>query len=379
MSDQSRTQLSDERPATESARSIRAKIVSIGANLFRWSIWAIVLVFAVWALGATWWLPFFPAWLQIFATLSLAVWYGWLIWHALTDVNPLVHRALIAATACFILLVTLLAQPSLDRDWAADQSRLPDVSIVDDVVEIGNYRHSQYRSESDFDVRWSTKSFELDRIQRVWFLVQRFAPTDGLAHVFLSFELASTNQQPADYICLSIEIRREVGESYGPIKGLYRVYEIIHVFGDERDLIGVRTVHRPNDRVYLFPLNATPSQAQQLFQRFADRTSKLAKSPEFYHTLLNNCANGLTRQTYQMTQQPINWLDPRIVLPGFSAQFAHELQLIGEPQSDETFELLEQRCRIDQHARVIGITASFSQDIRAHMKFQRQPDTDLPR
>lgn len=105
-----------------------------------------------------------------------------------------------------------------------------------------------------------------------------------------------------------------VGETYSPIKGIYRNDELTHVIGDKRDLIGVRTFHRPDDRVWLYELNATPQHVQTLFLGFAARIKKLESAPEFYHTFLNNCANGITRQTYEITDEPINWLDPRIVL-----------------------------------------------------------------
>ena len=65
------------------------------------------------------------------------------------------------------------------------------------------------------------------------------------------------------------------------------------MIGDERDLIGVRTVMRPEDRIFMYPVNATPEQVQRLFCNIADQTNELAEQPEFYHTVLNNCMNGI--------------------------------------------------------------------------------------
>ena len=113
----------------------------------------------------------------------------------------------------------------------------------------------------------------------------------------------------------------------------------------------------------MYRLNATPQQVQQLFLRFAQRIKDLESDPEFYHSFLNNCANGITRQTYELTPEPINWLDPRIVLPGFSDQFAFEIGLIGDADN-QSFEEIKQDARIDVRAREVGITEDFSVQIR---------------
>ena len=270
----------------------------------------------------------------------------------------------IATSVLAVYLLTLFIQPSNDRNWAADQSRVASVKIEDGTVTINNFRNFHYRSKSDFDPLFETRTFHLNDLDSVSLIVQKFTPSEGLAHVMLSFgvdsELPKRESKP---FCISVEVRREQGESFGPIKGLYRNYELTHVIGDERDLIGLRTVHRPYDRVWLYRLNATPQQVQQLFLGFADRIKTLESYPEFYHTLLNNCANGITRQTYELTPEPINWLDPRIVLPGFSDQFAFESGLIGNAR-DQTFAQIKRNARIDMRARESGITEDFSENIR---------------
>ena len=324
-------------------------------------VWASVIVFLLWATGAIAYLHYLPWWLR---GIALLVWCAGIVWSAWKINNAIRWRALMGIFIVAAYLATLPIQPRNDRVWAADQSQPTRVVINDDDVKIENFRNFKYRSETDYDEHWLTKEFSLNQIQSVWLIVQRFTSTDGVAHIFLSFELATAEEQPSKYFSLSIEIHREVGETFGPIKGLYRNYEITHVIGDERDLIGVRTVHRPDDRVYLYRLNATPEQSRELFRRFADRIAGLYKHPEFYHTLLNNCANGITRQTYDRTETPIRWMDYRIILPGYAADYAFANGLIGNPASDQTFEELQQRSRIDQKARAAGITDSFSQDIR---------------
>jgi len=333
---------------------------------FQSLIWISVLFFFLWAAGAIYYLPWLPDWMRLPCCVAYVGGFSFWIWKSNRRNTT---RSILAGSILAVYLLTLLIRPSNDRNWADDQARVASVEINDGAVTINNFRNFHYRTATDFDPIFETRKFPLKDLDSVSLILQNFTPSEGLAHVMLSFGVGSEAmdrelpQQQREYFCLSVEVRREKGETYGPLKGVYRNYELTHVIGDERDLIGVRTVHRSDDRVWLYRLNATPQQVQQLFIRFTDRINGLESAPEFYHTLLNNCANGITRQTYELTAEPINWLDPRIVLPGFSDQFAFENGLIENPQN-ETFEQLKLSSRIDLRARVSGITRDFSADIR---------------
>jgi len=260
-----------------------------------------------------------------------------------------------------VWLVSLLQQPTHDREWAADQDVLSTIAIDGDDVTIKQFRHNEYRSDSDYDVSRSDFQFKLSRLNKVWFIVQRFTPKEGLAHVFLSFEVDSNDGEPRHF-SLSVEIRRETDEFFSPTQGLYRRYELNYVFGDERDLIGVRTVMRPDDRVFMYPVNATPDQIQTAFRSIADRTNQIHERPEFYHTLLNNCMNGILRHTVELTPEEISWFDPSIIMPGYSDRFAYNKRIIGS--ADQSFEELKRASRIDGRAREHGIRDGFSKAIR---------------
>ena len=342
-------------------KRILGKLTTIGLMVGNSLIWVCVFLFFLWAIGAIYFLLFLPGWLRVPLAVGYAIVVPICVWQS---GNRSVARAWIAVSILAIYAATLLIRPSNDRVWAPDQSEVADVLIDSGIVTIDHFRNCQYRSESDYDVQFQTKQFPLSRIESVWFIVQRFTTGEGLAHVFLSFGLEPDAENAREYFSVSVEIRREQDETYSPTKGLFRNYEVTHVIGDERDLIGVRTVYRPDDRVYLYRVNATPAQAQQLFSEFADRIQKLQASPQFYHTLLNNCANGITGLTYELTPEPINWLDSRIVLPGHAGQFAWESGLVGDRASGQTFEQLEALSRIDERARKVGITDTFSEDIR---------------
>lgn len=318
--------------------------------------WVATIVMAFWALGAVWFrFPFSLG--PIFAScglVALIILYG-------TLQKKTLWLAYVAGAVTSIWLVLQLQQPSHDRIWADDQSELSRVYFDEDQVTITNFRHSEYRSESDFDVHRSDFTFDLTQLDQVWFLVQHFTPQEGLAHVMLAFEVKPP-AGPPEHFAISVEIRRELDEAYSPIAGLYREYELNYVFGDERDLIGVRTVMRPDDRVFMYPVNATPDQVQRLFNSISKRANQIGRRPEFYHTVLNNCMNGILRHTDKLTSEEINWFDPQILMPGYSDHYAFQNDLIGRP--GQSFEALKKRCRIDERARDFGISEGFSQVIR---------------
>ena len=320
-------------------------------------LWTTVVIFFVWAVGAVWYFRYLPKAVSILLATAYAV----------TMVTALVRipdrrrwRRIAALSVAGIYLVSLVQRPSNDRNWAEDNRRQPDIVIDGDSVTVDGFRHSVYRSETDFDVHYRRMQFQLSQLDKVWFVVQRFTPLEGIAHNFLTFRL-QTDSGP-QYFSVSIEIRREVGESFSPVKGLYRQYELIYVIADERDEIGARTVMRPQDRVYMFPVNASAQKVQELFREITRRIQKLQTSPEFYHSLLNNCTNNIVRHTRALTDDSHTWLDPRIVAPGFADRYAWSKKLIG--RAGQTFNRLQQECRIDIIARKAGITDSFSTDIR---------------
>ena len=128
------------------------------------------------------------------------------------------------------LIVNLITKPSNNRNWNEDQKILPYVDIDDDSILIHNIRNTSYTSTTDYEVKYYDKEFDLNKIKRVWYIVEQFSGIPGSAHTFLSFEFENNN-----YISISVEIRKEKGESYHPVKGLFNQYELMYVIADERD------------------------------------------------------------------------------------------------------------------------------------------------
>jgi hypothetical protein len=158
---------------------------------------------------------------------------------------------------------------------------------------------------------------------------------------------------------VSIEIRKEQGETYVAWKGSARQYELMYVLADERDVVQLRTNHRGED-VYHYRAAATPAQARMLLVDVLARTNELASRPEFYHTFTNNCTTNLVRHINRIHPQRVKY-DYRVLLPGYSDQLAYDEGLI---QQHGTFEETKMRAYVSGRALAAANREDFSQVIR---------------
>jgi len=68
-------------------------------------------------------------------------------------------------------IFSLVVRPSLDRNWNKDQAVLARAVIDGDRAKISNIRNIEYRSTSDYDVHYYDKTFDLRKLESVWFVV----------------------------------------------------------------------------------------------------------------------------------------------------------------------------------------------------------------
>ncbi len=269
----------------------------------------------------------------------------------------------IVAIAGYLLLL-LLVRPSNERDWSADQQRLATAEFSGDIVRVQNVRNANYRSTTDFDVHWEDRTYDLRQLKSVWFVVEPFATWRGPAHTFLSFGFGD-----GEYVAISAEIRKEQGESFSPLRGLLRQYELTYIVGDERDLIGLRANYR-NDDVHLYPVRATPDAARALFVSMLQRANALAAKPEFYNTLTNTCATNIVDHVNPIAPEPIPF-SYKTVLPAYSDELAFDLGLIDTDLKREQFRAA---FRINDLARQHADSVDFSEAIRSRLRDSRLPN-----
>jgi len=141
----------------------------------------------------------------------------------------------------------LIQSPSNDRQWVSNLAKLPQITFEENMVTIQSIRNTEYRSADDYTPTYYDRTFDLRRIQSVDFAVVPFENLEAAAHTFLIFGF-----EDGERVAISVEVRREREESYSPLRGLLRQFELMYVITDECDSILLRTKYR-GDRVYLYP------------------------------------------------------------------------------------------------------------------------------
>ncbi len=267
------------------------------------------------------------------------------------------ERALVViAFACLaITLWSWSIQASNLRDWAPDQKKLPTATIDGPLVTVRNIRNFEYRSADDWDESYYEATFDAREAEQAYFIVVPFSEDfPGLAHTMVSFRFEGER-----YLCVSVEIRKEKGEDYHPLRGLFKQYEVMYVAGDERDLIGVRAIHRGND-VYVHPGVARGEKVSEVFLDVVRRMNVLAEEPEFYDTLRNNCTTNLVVHWENVHGKALP-MDYRLILPGYSDQLVHELGMID---TEFGYEETRERNRVNERVTAAIGREDFSSAIR---------------
>jgi hypothetical protein len=269
-------------------------------------------------------------------------------------------RGLVAALVPVIVVAlwwTAIA-PSNTRDWTPDVARTARASFDGSRVTIENVRNFNYRSETDYDQRWETRTYDLDRVKGVDLFLSFWGPTQ-IAHTIVSWEF-----DDGQHLAISIETRKEKGESYSAIRGFYRQYELYYVVADERDLVGLRTNYR-GEQVYLFRIRVPPSQARALLVDYLDEVNRLADHPQWYNALTQNCTTTIRGHAQNVGAG--GRLDWRLLANGHLDQLLYER---GQIDTDLPFEDLRARSNITETAKAADNSPDFSARIRKSL-----PDT----
>jgi hypothetical protein len=241
----------------------------------------------------------------------------------------MVKKILKWAFLTFLLMVVVfsgwyfLQFPSLNRNWNEDQKILAEIRFNENLVHVKNARNFDYVTDTTFTPRYYDATYDINKLSRVWYIIEPFGDRDGPAHTMLSFDFSD-----GQHVSVSTEIRKEVGESFDAIKGLLRQYEIVYMIGDERDLIRLRSNYR-KDVVTMYPLKIQPENLPKFFLSVMQRAQKLSQEPEWYNTITNTCATAIQDHANFVLdeERKISW-NKNILLPKYSDEIAYNLGLI---------------------------------------------------
>lgn len=245
--------------------------------------------------------------------------------------------------------------PSNERTWITQQAVLPSASFEGNFAHVKGIRNFGYEAPARFTPAYYDRSFDLGKLTSAWFVLTPFSERwRGPAHSFVSFGFADSQ-----FVAISVEARREQGETYDALTGLLKRFELLYVIGDERDLIGSRA-RFDETPVYVYPIRARPERIRQVFVEMLQRANGLGSNPEFYNTLTNNCTSNVVRHVNDVAPRRVPG-GIKTILPGYTDDVAHRLGLI-----DTELGLMQarERFRVNERARRYSNDPAFSLRIR---------------
>ena len=311
-----------------------------------------ILGFAVWGAMALFYQAPGPATVRIliaalWAILSLIALYAYVRWHS--RVAALLYPLMIAA-----LLFWWNAIPaSNNRDWADEVAHIVAGVVNGPEVTLANVRNFDWRSPTDYTVRWENRSYDLDKLASVDLLLSYWS-SPAIAHTLVSFGF-----DDGQFVTFSVEIRKERHESFSEIGGFFKQFEMSVIAADERDIVRVRTNVRKED-VYLYRLNIPRPAMRSLFLSYVDTANGLNETPQYYNTITANCTTIVFAMINHIVSGALP-LDYRLIFSGYLPSYIID---VNGFTPGFTLEQLQSGGAVSARARAADNAPDFSRRIR---------------
>jgi hypothetical protein len=304
--------------------------------------------------------------LRLIATIAFVVLFlgaaiywrgGWKAWGA-------------SMTVFAVVLVWWLLIPARnDRTWITEMAVMPAAEFKGDLLTVHNVRDFVWRTSDDFDIRYEDREYDLSQVRSVDLIVSSWGMAD-IAHTFFSFGFADGRR-----LAISVESRREQGEAYSPIPGLFKQYELIYIVGDERDVIGCRAGPR-GESLHVYPLlHLDTDRTRSLLVTMLQAADRLNTHPRFYRSIAQNCTTTLLGHIEHVLGRPVP-LSMDFLLNGRIDQLLYQRGAIA---NDAPFEEVRARQQIGPAAKnVLVDSVEYSRAIRATMDDPSRPADPAP-
>lgn len=318
--------------------------------------------------------------LAIILSLAIAIltaWAGFAMWYRLPAAEPvravasalfilfglaivvaLFSRFRIRAFVLFLAAFTAVLvwwstiKPLGETDWAPDVARQVTGTRDGNLLTLKDVRDFEWRSDTDFTERWTTRTYDLSNLQTVDLFMSYWAGPK-MAHVIMSFGFSG-----GEYLAWSIEVRRRVGGEFSPIADLFKSNPLVIIAADERDVVGVRSNVRGED-VQIYRLKASPDAGRALLLEYLSDANALSTTPEFYNSITTNCTTTIVKMMRAVGDAvPFDW---RLIVNGYLPDYAYDRGALDTRVPLSTLRALS---HIDDRARKSGLSPDFSRLIR---------------
>lgn len=247
-------------------------------------------------------------------------------------------------------------QPRQWVNWWAGNQRTPIVRVDDTtgVAVIDNVRHFKWNSRDDFEPSWVKQAYYLDRLDSLDLIIEPLGDSNWFAHTMLSFGFG-----PELRVVISVEARRELGESFSLIGGLYKQFEIFYQINQERDALTLRALE-DDANLYIYPVKASPEFIRELFVDMIMEANRLTDEPQFYHSLRANCTTKLFEHINRQLDEPVSY-QREILFPSRAGKLLHEM---GRMDTELDYDAAKMRFRSIDRVRRFADDPAFSRKIR---------------
>lgn len=240
--------------------------------------------------------------------------------------------------------------------YTQNEPPMPLVRIDGDRVTIMNYGDLKLESEEKATFDYVERSFDLSRLESVWFGVQPFKGVNVLGHTYAAFDFGDDG-----VLGVSVQSRRPDGTPFSPLQGMFKTYGLIYFLCDERHAVGYESLCG-GSRLYLYRMRTDREAARRLLLGVFERANQLAERPEFYHSLVNNCTSNLVCEANRILERKLSIYSPRILLTGLSDRVAYDHGLID--RGTLSFEEIRKRADVTEVACRARPHDDFSRRIR---------------
>jgi hypothetical protein len=222
------------------------------------------------------------------------------------------RKAAVAFSAAVVLgaaltgAVVAARSPSLDREWDEDVRVLSGVeTLPDGAIRLTSVRDWRYTRESIVSKGYFAERYDPSDVVALWLYEQEIGLGGRIAHTFLVFEFPES-YGAARWLGLSVETRRELGETYSLIGGVLKAFEVTHIWATEEDLV-TRRVEFLDYPLTRYRVSVPAAYPARIFRQFAEETAALATTPLWYNTLTTNCTSSLVSYVNEVKADAIPW------------------------------------------------------------------------